>query len=116
MMETTWTKELESEGKIRRNSETEKRERMKGGLGDWVKGGVELLYSSTTMLILRESNRVAVADIITPGGVKRNPGLKNERSSSSAVGYWKKVDVYFGRNDVRLRDAHLKITGSFDNL
>ena len=77
---------------------------------------MELRYSSTTMPILKESNRVAVADIIAPGGAKRNLGLNNERSSPSAVGNWEKVDVCFGRNDERLREAQLNITSSFDNL
>ena len=43
--------------------------------------GVELLYSSTTMVTLRKYSRIAAADMVAPGGAKRNPGKGNARRS-----------------------------------
>jgi len=44
-----------------------------------------MLSSSTTMKLLRESNHVVAADMVAPGGAKRNPGFRNAGSSPSAV-------------------------------
>ncbi len=53
---------------------TEGRGGKTGGPGDLGTEGVKLRYSWTTMIISRKSSHIVAADMVAPGGVKRNPG------------------------------------------